>query len=418
MSQEVSYAPNAAGVYVPSAVSTTGTAASVNTAVSTPTTNGTPASGYELKTTNLYTGQTGSGSSSGTGEAASAAAAAAGLPYVAPNVVNQIYNQTKSDPAMEQLKQQMLFYAQLNAGALNNGKTNGAGAGGTAGVGSASGAGGTSGLNTKSFLATGSSGGASGSGSAASGMIPGATGTGGTSGTNGQPVNTAGVGGAGDGNGGENGAGTAWGPANFSASAGPLAYNSPIPSLSASARAAVNATGQNVWALVVVALKGAMEDQNQTLQYDLNKLKMYGTMSDQMSAYAQVLEQTQTNLDGAIQNQTDDNKKGNQEVEMPTQLSFGPSSMFTLDNNGQMLPQTVSKSENAKNNANPVSAQGLNAKLTIFQQQRDQLQKNIDHWTNQYQSDNEVKNQLTTTITSILKNMYDMQGSVTRNLNL
>ena len=92
--------------------------------------------------------------------------------------------------------------------------------------------------------------------------------------------------------------------------------------------------------------------------------------------------------------------------------------MFTLDNNGQMLPQTVSKSENAKNNANPVSAQGLNAKLTIFQQQRDQLQKNIDHWTNQYQSDNEVKNQLTTTITSILKNMYDMQGSVTRNLNL
>ena len=415
MSQEVSYAPNAAGVYVPSAVSTTGTAASVHTAVSTPIPNGTPASGYELKTTNLYTGQTGSGSSSGTGEAASAAAAAAGLPYVAPNVVNQIYNQTKNDPAMEQLKQQMLFYAQLNAGALDNGKTNGAGSGGTAGVGAA---GGTTGLNKKSFMTTGGSGTSGAAGSAASGAVPGIPGTGGAGAVSGQPLNTAGVGGAGDGNGGENGAGSAWGPANFTGSAGALAYNSPIPTLSASARAAVNATGQNVWALVVVALKGAMEDQNQTLQYDLNKLKMYGTMSDQMSAYAQVLEQTQSNLDGAIQNQKDDNKKGNQEVEMPTQLSFGPSSMFTLDNNGQMLPQTVSNPENAKNNANPVSAQGLNAKLQTFQQQRDQLQKNIDHWTNQYQSDNEVKNQLTTTITSILKNMYDMQGAVTRNLNL
>ena len=340
MSQEVSYAPNAAGVYVPSAVSTAGAAASVNTAVSTPIKNGTPASGYELKTTNLYTGQTGSGSSSGTGEAASAAAAAAGLPYVAPNVVNQIYNQTKSDPAMEQLKQQMLFYAQLNAGALDNGKTNGAGSGGTAGVGAASAAGGTTGLNTKSFLATGGSGtnGGGATGSAASGAIPGTTSTGGAGATSGQPLNIAGVGGAGDGNGGQNGAGTAWGPANFTGSAGALAYNSAIPTLSASARAAVNATGQNVWALVVVALKGAMEDQNQTLQYDLNKLKMYGTMSDQMSAYAQVLEQTQSNLDGAIQNQKDDNKKGNQEVEMPTQLSFGPVEHVYL---GQQRPDAA-----------------------------------------------------------------------------
>ncbi len=396
MSQEVTYSPNASGVYVPSAVSTAA-AASVNTAISSAATGGKPASTYELKSVNPYTSQTPSGASSGTGEAASAAAAAAGLPYVAPAMVNQIYNQTKQDPAMQQLKQQMLFFAGLNATATQNNSQHGGGTSGAAGSGGATGgsaaAGGTSGIKAQSILTTGGSSGVTGSDAS---KLAGA----GTTGA-----------------GAQSGDSSVWGPAAFGAN-NPLTYNSPIPQLSAAGRAAVNSTGQNIWALVVVALKGAMEDQNETLQYDLNKLKMYGAMSDQMSAYAQVLEQTQTNLDGAIQNQKDDNKKGNQEVEMDNQLSFGPSSMFTLDNNGQMLAQGEAKPENAKNNANPVSAQGLNAKLQTFQQQRDQLQKNIDHWTNQYQSDNEVKNQLTTTITSILKNMYDMQGAVTRNINL
>ena len=185
-----------------------------------------------------------------------------------------------------------------------------------------------------------------------------------------------------------------------------------IPQLSAAAQAALLDTGVNIWALLVVALKTAMEDQNETLKYDLSRLKMYSIMSDQMSQYASILEDTQNTLDQKISNTKDNNAKQNVDTPMPTQYFYGPESFYTLNAAGQMMPQNKGTSSTV------VNSQGLQQQLTIFTQQRDQLQKNIDHWTNQYQSDNEVKNQLTSTVTSILKNLYDMLSAVVRNLNL
>lgn len=238
--------------------------------------------------------------------------------------------------------------------------------------------------------------------------------------------------------------------------------------------------GKNdVWAVLVLALRHALIDQGDQLRYTLDRLQMYAAMGQQMSKYGAVLQEAQRALDLKMSQEKDKTKMAFVEVPFNDQREYDAESFYALLKDGSLgykqtarqpaeappaadlqaqeaegykpfwklgfgteqqhfktpdgkkwrgrgndeptrrtdvIKQITEKSHKEADSANIVSLTGLGLKVQNYTQQREQLQKLTDRWQTRFQMDHEVKNQTAAAITSVLKNLHDMRTSVTRNL--
>ena len=234
----------------------------------------------------------------------------------------------------------------------------------------------------------------------------------------------------------------------------------------------------DIWAVLVLALRHALLDQGEQLRYNLQRLEMYGAIARQMSKYGAVLQDAQRRLDVKLSQEKDDLKRSFVEVPLGDQREYDAQSFFALEQDGgvhyiqhakqaeAVAPQALEaidadpylplwkfgfgkpqqgfksaagakyvgkgrdeearradaskhlsdKNQSEADAANVVSTTGLGLKVQNYTQQREQLQKLTEKWQTRFQMDHEIKNQTASAITSVLKNLHDMQAAITRNM--
>ena len=219
--------------------------------------------------------------------------------------------------------------------------------------------------------------------------------------------------------------------------------------------------GNDVWAVLILALRHALIDQGEQLRYTLDRLQMYGAMGQQMSKYGTVLLEVQRALDLKLSNEKDKLKQAFVEVPFNDQREYDAESFYALLADGglhykqhaaqaqtvpeagalqakeaegyvplwkfglgkpqqhfktgdgkswlgrgkdeptrraDVIKQISGKYQGDADAANLVSTTGLGLKVQNYTQQREQLQKLTEKWQTRFQMDHEVKNQTASAI--------------------
>lgn len=168
------------------------------------------------------------------------------------------------------------------------------------------------------------------------------------------------------------------------------------------------------WALVLAALMEAQKGKEADKGIALSFIKMYNIMGKKMADYSSYMLGVQQQLDGKMAAEKDDKKKPNVEVVMKQQLDFNPESMTSLTTAGEMRAKDNAAGKSDKDNT--VTASSLQQRITLFGQQREQLSKMSDRWTQNYNNDMDQRNQLATQISQLLKDMFTVSQRISSNL--